>query len=101
MSEVTKYQLFLDTMKLVLKLKSVLEESKYISIIKSDVTKTCADKNISEEDIDFLITFLVNLKEETFYDECMKVYHKFLKYEDSSSPNSLSFLKIELIKKMI
>lgn len=100
MSEVTKYQYFLNSIKLVLKLKNTLEESEFTRIVNESIEKVKIDQEISQEDELLLQNFLLHLKEDTFYDDCMGIYCKISKYEKDFEVNFLHFYKLKLAEQL-
>ena len=104
MSEVTKYQYFLDNMKLIMKLKGKIDENIFNEVLEEKMIPECIEKGIHPEDIEILKDFILNLDEKSFYDECMKVYMKFSKYDEETTKATINFLhfqKLELYNLMI
>lgn len=98
MSEVTKYQFFLDTMKFILTLKNTVDETEYIRIVEESIESVKNKKEISNDDELLIRDFLFYLDENTFYDNCMEIYHKFFKYEADFEINFLHFYKLRFLE---
>lgn len=98
MTDVTRYQLFLDYFKLVLRLKEVVDELKFSEVVNEVIEKLCKNEITEEEKITFR-DFLINLNQENFYDNCMQFYLNFIKndnMEDSKINPNIEFMKIQL-----
>jgi hypothetical protein len=73
-----------------------MDEVGYLQVVKKAIEKF-KDKNIAEEDIDFLKDSLINLSDNGFQDNCMSAFMRLKKYDDENEkliPN-LEFLKLQ------
>lgn len=99
--ELAKYQLFIEYIRLVLRLKESADKETYTRLIDKVLDKP-KTQNIPDEALIILKSFLVNLKEEDFQDRCMETYLKLQKYDMVRTASlRLEFAKLKLYEQLI